>query len=128
MRSDSDTLLSTVSDGPTRHSPGDDVPGAALAAVHGVLRHKWHLHVVAHLLETEPLRFSTLEGRLGDVSSKVLSESLSRLEEAGVVDRRVVSDKPLTVEYTLTEAGAALRPVVVAAADWGDRYGIPFEQ
>lgn len=99
------------------------LPDTAFDTVRDVLGHKWHLRIVAHLLDEDSLRFSSLNDRLDGVSSKVLSESLSRLEAADVVDRRVVSDKPLSVEYALTEGGAALQPVVAAAADWSRAYG-----
>jgi DNA-binding HxlR family transcriptional regulator len=103
--------------------PPGSLPDAAFDTVRDVLGHKWHLRIVAHLLDEDSLRFSSLNDRLDGVSSKVLSESLSRLEAADVVDRHVVSDKPLSVEYALTERGAALQPVVAAAADWSRTYG-----
>ncbi|WP_237006696.1 winged helix-turn-helix transcriptional regulator [Halobacterium rubrum] len=103
--------------------PDGEIPDEAFDAVRDVLGHKWHLRIVSHLLDAEPLRFSSLNDRIDAVSSKVLSESLSRLEADDVVDRRVVSDKPLSVEYTLTESGAALQPVVEAAVDWGLTHG-----
>lgn len=126
MSSDSRTVRRELSGADDRR-PADAIPDTAFDAVRDVLGHKWHLRIVSHLLDAEPLRFSSLNDRIDAVSSKVLSESLSRLEEAGVVDRRVVSDKPLSVEYTLTESGTALRPVVGAAVDWGCTYGTASE-
>ena len=122
MSSDSRPAHRGASRTDVRQSVGE-IPGEAFDAVRDVLGHKWHLRIVFHLLDAEPLRFSSLNDRIDAVSSKVLSESLSRLEADGVVDRRVVSDKPLSVEYTLTEAGTALQPLVRAAVDWGRTHG-----
>jgi len=87
-----------------------------------VLGRKWHPAIVYHLLDAEPLRFSELEERLHTVSGKVLSESLEDLEEKGLVDRSVSEERPVQVEYRLTEYGAALRPVIEEMVAWGERY------
>lgn len=87
-----------------------------------VLGRKWHPAIVYHLLEEAPLRFSQLEDRLHTVSGKVLSESLEDLEQKGLVERTVVSDRPVKVEYELTEYGESLRPVVEEMVSWGEEY------
>jgi DNA-binding HxlR family transcriptional regulator len=94
---------------------------AAFSAVNDILGRKWHLRIVYYLLDSGPHRFSDLKDRVDGISSKMLSESLSRLEEAGLVDRKVVAEKPLEVEYSLTEDGEALEPVVYGALEWWHR-------
>lgn len=87
-----------------------------------VIGNKWHPVIVVLLLDDEPLGFSGLQKRMDGVTGKVLSESLDALVENGIVERRVVSERPRRVEYSLTAAGAALEPVVDAMAEWGERY------
>jgi DNA-binding HxlR family transcriptional regulator len=57
------------------------------------------------------------------VSSKMLSESRTMLEDDGLVDREIVSDQPVRVRYSLTERGRTLRPVVSAVVTLGAEYG-----
>lgn len=87
-----------------------------------VLGRKWHPAVIYHLLEADSLRFSELEQRLHTVSGKVLSESLEDLEEKNLVKRTVVEDRPVKVEYELTEYGKSLRPVITEMVSWGEQY------
>lgn len=87
-----------------------------------VLGRKWHPAIVYHLLDDEPLRFSELEDRLHTVSGKVLSESLEDLDQKGLVERSVVEDRPVKVEYELTEYGESLCPVIDEMVSWGEQY------
>lgn len=88
-----------------------------------ILGRKWHLRIVHQLLANGPLGFSELKTQVTGVSSKMLSESLSSLEDHGIVDRSVVSEQPVRVEYTLTERGQELETVISAVLRWGDEYG-----
>ena len=81
---------------------------------------KWHPVIVDRLLACGPMGFNALEREIDSISSTVLSNSLEDLEEKGLVDRTIVSEKPFRVEYSLTERGASLEPVIEAMADWGD--------
>jgi DNA-binding HxlR family transcriptional regulator len=95
---------------------------AAFSDIHEILGRKWHLRIVYHLLEDGPLGFSDLKGRLDGISSKMLSESLSSLEEDSLVTRKIVSDQPVRVEYSLTERGAALETVIEELLQWGTAH------
>jgi DNA-binding HxlR family transcriptional regulator len=83
---------------------------------------KWHPVIVHRLLENGPLGFNALQTEVDGISSKVLSETLDDLEEKDVVDREIVSEKPVRVEYSLTEFGESLEPVILAMRDWGQEY------
>ncbi|MEM4781109.1 MAG: helix-turn-helix domain-containing protein [Halalkalicoccus sp.] len=83
---------------------------------------KWHTVIVHRLLESGPLGFNALKEEVDGISSKVLSDSLGDLEEKGLVDREIVSEKPIRVEYSLTAFGASLEPVIVAMAEWGSEH------
>lgn len=71
--------------------------------------------------------FSELQSAVGEISSKVLSDVLEDLEEKKLVDRDIVSEKPFRVNYSLTERGAALQPVVEEMNNWGEKYLKPAE-
>ncbi len=83
---------------------------------------KWHPVIIHRLLEDGPLGFNALKDEVDGISSKVLSDSLSDLEDSRLVERDIVSEKPFRVEYSLTERGQALRPVVDAMAEWGQNH------
>jgi DNA-binding HxlR family transcriptional regulator len=83
---------------------------------------KWHPVIVHRLLEDGPMGFNDLKADVDGISSKVLSDSLEDLEEKQLVDREVISDRPFRVEYSLTERGASLEPVIYAMRDWGMEY------
>jgi DNA-binding HxlR family transcriptional regulator len=83
---------------------------------------KWHPVIIHRLLDNGPLGFNALKEEVDGISSKVLSDSLSDLEESQLVERAIVSEKPFRVEYSLTDRGAALRPIVEAMAEWGKTY------
>lgn len=81
----------------------------ALAAVIG---RKWNLVIIARLVHDGPSGFSDLLGSIEDISSKVLAESLDTLDEHGLVERTIVSKRPIRVEYSLTRRGAAFETIV----------------
>jgi DNA-binding HxlR family transcriptional regulator len=83
---------------------------------------KWHPVIIHRLLEHGPSGFNELERHVDGISSKVLSESLDDLEENGLVHRELVSEKPVRVQYSLTDRGASLRPVIEAMRDWGQEH------
>ncbi|WP_368409470.1 winged helix-turn-helix transcriptional regulator [Halovenus salina] len=90
--------------------------------VQPVLGRKWHLRIVYQLLENGAMGFSALKRKMTGVSSKMLSESLDSLEDERIVERSVVSEQPVRVEYDLTERGRALEQVVTAVMNWGYEF------
>lgn len=88
---------------------------------------KWHPVIIHRLVEDGPLGFNALKAEVDGISSKVLSDSLEDLEEKTLVDRTIVSEKPFRVEYSLTERGASLKPVIDAMAEWGQEHLEPPE-
>ncbi|MEY7849036.1 winged helix-turn-helix transcriptional regulator [Natrarchaeobius sp. A-rgal3] len=87
-----------------------------------LLSNKWEPVVIVILLESGSLRFGELERTIPDISSNMLSKTLESLSEHGLVDRRVLSESPLSVTYELTDAGEELRPVFDSLATWGDEH------
>jgi DNA-binding HxlR family transcriptional regulator len=88
---------------------------------------KWHPVIVHRLLENGPLGFNALKEEVDGISSKVLSDSLEDLEEKRLVNREIVNEKPVRVEYSLTQIGESLQPVITAMRDWGTEYLTPAE-
>ena len=93
-----------------------------LTVTAAILGKKWHPVIVSVLLDAGTLGFSELKESVQGISDKMLSESLDELEERGLVDRTVVDDKPVRVEYSLTEWGEQLELVVSVMDEWGKRY------
>lgn len=88
---------------------------------------KWHTVIIHRLLENGPLGFNALKEDVDGISSKVLSDSLDDLEEKQLVNREIVSEKPVRVEYSLTEFGTSLEPVILQMRDWGIEHLAPAE-
>ncbi len=83
-----------------------------------VLDGKWTILVVRDLL-TGTKRFGELRRSLGAVSPKTLTDRLRSLEAAGLIERHVFAEVPPRVEYTLTDAGRTLEPVLQSLSAWG---------
>jgi DNA-binding HxlR family transcriptional regulator len=67
-------------------------------------------------------RYHELRNAVPDISDRMLAERLRELEQEGVIERVVVPETPVRVEYELTEKGVALEPVVRAIAAWAERW------
>lgn len=86
----------------------------------GVIGGKWKT-VILYYLSKGPLRYNELRKQMPTVTERTLSLQLKTLEEDGIIQRKVYTSKPpLKVEYTLTELGKTLVPVVEAIAGWGN--------
>lgn len=84
---------------------------------------KWRTMIVALLLD-RPLRFSELRRSLKGVTHRVLTAQLRDLEECGIVRREVFAEAPLRVQYSLTELGLTLRPLLGELRRWGSHYAL----
>lgn len=80
---------------------------------------KWHPVIIHRLLEHGPSGFTELKENVDGISSKVLSDSLDDLGDKHLVEREIISEKPFRVEYSLTDHGQSLEPVIYAMRDWG---------
>ncbi len=86
----------------------------------GIIGGKWKTVILFHLIE-KPLRYNQLKKKIQGVTERTLSLQLKKLEEDGVINRTVYTQKPpLKVEYALTDFGKTLIPLLKAIADWGD--------
>ncbi|SNX88575.1 HxlR family transcriptional regulator [Streptomyces sp. TLI_55] len=87
----------------------------------GILRGRWKLLIIHHLLIRQPRRFSDLERAIPEVTQKMLVQQLRALESDGVVRRIVYDEVPPHVEYELTPAGVELATALYALHDWAER-------
>jgi DNA-binding HxlR family transcriptional regulator len=98
-----------------------------LAEAASLVSNKWHPAIVGVLAEDGATGFNDLKERLGSVSAKVLSDSLEALGEADLVERRVLTESPLRVEYALTGRGEDMVPVVESLEAWADAHLVEAE-
>jgi DNA-binding HxlR family transcriptional regulator len=86
---------------------------------------RWTGAIIFLLLESR-CRFATLRDAIPDITDRMLSERLQELEAEGIVERTVVPDTPVKVEYSLTRKGRALAAAIDAVAGWAHDW-IPLE-
>lgn len=88
---------------------------------------KWSLLVLYHLHKNatagEPaMRFNALHREMTDISQKMLSQTLHRMETIGLISRTLYPEVPPRVEYALTEMGQSLMPHIIALMDWSNEH------
>lgn len=99
----------------------------AVTCAMDVIGNKWHPVIIHRLFKHDELRFNELNDEIDSVTNKVLSQSLEDLQEKGIVKRTVVNDKPVEVEYALTDYGQTLEPVISSLEEWGKNCLRPAE-
>ncbi|MGW0039881.1 winged helix-turn-helix transcriptional regulator [Gordonia sp. NPDC003376] len=111
--------------GPAVTGPVDTAVEHALACpvsvTVDVIGGKWKAIVLYHLL-SGTRRFNELRRLIPDVTQRMLTRQLRELESRGIVTRTVYAQVPPRVEYSLTELGKSLTPIIVAMRDWGEAY------
>jgi len=80
---------------------------------------------IVYLLLKSRCRYATLRAAIPDITDRMLSERLSELEEEGIVERTVIPETPVRVEYALTRKGRALASAIGAVAAWSERWVEP---
>lgn len=86
-----------------------------------IVGRRWNPQVIRVLLNG-PRRFGELRDRVPGISDNLLSERLKQLEAEAVVTRTVHGGRPVLIEYSLTESGAALAGVIDALGEWAERF------
>ncbi len=109
-----------------RNKGGEDMDTKALPACPvettlTLISDKWKVLILRDLMPGTK-RFGELKKSLGGVSQKVLTAQLRQMEGSGLLVRTVYPEVPPRVEYTLTELGYSLKPVLDAMQSWGEAY------
>ena len=88
-----------------------------------IIGKKWYL-IILHELTKGPKGFNDLKKTVRGISAKVLSESLGDLEKRKLVHRRIRSESPVRVEYSLTTQGSELAPMFDDMKAWGEKWSV----
>lgn len=97
------------------------VPACPVETTLTLIGDKWKVLILRDLLPGTK-RFGELKKSVGSVSQKVLTAQLRDMEENGLISRKVYAEVPPRVEYSLTELGMSLKPVLDAMRLWGEEY------
>ena len=98
-----------------------ELPACPVETTLTLISDKWKVLILRDLLPGTK-RFGELKKSLGNVSQKVLTSQLRQMEDSGLLTRTVYAEVPPRVEYTLTELGYSLQPVLDAMKIWGENY------
>lgn len=106
---------------------GDDVmnkqelPACPVEITLSLMADKWKFLIIRDLL-TGTKRFGELQRSIGRVSQKVLTNNLRQMEQSGLIIRKVYAEVPPRVEYSLTDLGKSLKPILDSMVNWGEDY------
>ena len=98
-----------------------ELPACPVETTLTLIGDKWKVLILRDLMPGTK-RFGELRRSIGTVSQKVLTAQLRDMEEKGLVNRKVYAEVPPRVEYTLTETGYSLKPILDAMQSWGEEY------
>lgn len=98
-----------------------ELPACPVETTLMLISDRWKVLIIRDLLSGTK-RFGELKKSIGSISQKVLTSNLRSMEESGLVHRKVYAEVPPRVEYTLTELGHSLKPILDAMVDWGTHY------
>lgn len=87
-----------------------------------ILSGKWKLRILRNLYIKKVVRFNELQRNLGNITTKTLTEQLRELEDKKIIKRTIYPEIPPKVEYSLTEIGSSIEPVLKTLCDWGNDY------
>lgn len=99
----------------------EELPACPVATTVQMVGSKWKFLILRNLL-ARPWRFNELRKNLEGISQKVLTDSLRSMEEDGIITRTVYPEVPPRVEYSLSELGESMRPIIKAMEQWGIDY------
>ena len=93
----------------------------AIDATMSVIEGRWKGTILCMLAINGPMRFSELQKSIGEITSRILTKQLKELEEDGMIRREVDTSGKIKVEYSLTDRGHSILPVLYSMAEWGAR-------
>ena len=87
-----------------------------------LIQGKYKMFILYTLMEFEVVRFNEMQKYIGGITYKTLSSTLKQLEASGLINRKECPQIPPKVEYSLTERGKSLIPILDQMCDWGDKH------
>ena len=104
------------------HKNCDGPYGCSVEATLCVIGGRWKPVIIFLLLQNEFLRFGELKKIIEGITQRMLTNQLRELENDKIIDRKVYAEVPPRVEYSLTEYGRSLEPIMIAMRDWGAEH------
>lgn len=98
-----------------------ELPACPVETTLTLIGDKWKVLILRDLMPGTKW-FGELKKSVGNVSQKVLTAQLRTMEESGLVNRKVYAEVPPRVEYSLTELGKSLKPILDSMRAWGEAY------
>lgn len=98
-----------------------ELPACPVEITMGLIGDKWKVLIIRDLL-TGTKRFGELKKSLNGITQKVLTNNLRQMEASGLVNRKVYAEVPPRVEYSLTETGWSLKPILDSMVVWGNSH------
>lgn len=98
-----------------------ELPACPVETTLTLIGDKWKVLILRDLMPGTK-RFGELKKSIGSVTQKVLTAQLRDMEESGLISRRVYAEVPPRVEYSLTELGKSLKPILDSMQSWGEEY------
>ena len=98
-----------------------ELPTCPVEITMGLIGDKWKILIIRDLL-TGTKRFGELRKSLNGISQKVLTNNLRDMEKSGLVHREAFAEVPPRVEYSLSELGLTLKPILDSMLEWGNAY------
>lgn len=105
----------------------EKLPACPVETTLTLISDKWKVLILRDLLPGTK-RFGELKKSIGHVSQKVLTAQLRQMEQSGLVNRKVYAEVPPKVEYSLTDVGYSLKPILDAMWTWGEEYQKKMEE
>lgn len=102
-----------------RHSNFQCAPGCAVEAAISLIDGKWKCVILYHLLDGTR-RFNEIRRHVPGATQRTLTNQLRELEMDGLITRKVYAEVPPKVEYTISDLGRSLSPILAALKQWGD--------
>lgn len=99
----------------------EELPPCPVATTLLLIGNKWKIFILQRLLE-RTWRFNELQKDIPGISQRVLTDNLRAMEKDGLIERKVYAESPPKVEYSLSELGETMRPVIKSMHNWGIEY------
>ena len=98
-----------------------ELPACPVDTTLMLISDRWKVLIIRDFMDGTK-RFGELKKSIGSISQKVLTSNLRSMEESGLLTRKVYAEVPPRVEYTLTETGYSLKPILDSMVEWGKAY------